>query len=1095
MNIEANNVIEFPLHKHSDSAIGHNSNPKVHAQESLVLKRVDSEAKKPDKKKSHNSGKRANANFNYAKPHYSLGKAFAKKGEWEQAISSYRQALDIDSHSAEIYQSLGEALVKNGELDEAVTAYQKSVEIQPYLWEVHHNLGDIWQGQVRLNDAVAAYCLAIEFKPDFCWSHNNLGDVLIKQEKWEEAIDAYQRAIELNPDFHWSHYNLGDVCVKLERWEEAIAAYREAIKLNPDLPLVHEKLAEALQSQSRFYADQAIDWYRQAIEQNSEDVELYHKALEIKPDDAELYLGLGKALAKQGEIDEAIVFYRMGLQVKPDHPQMLLELGKFVESQDLSQAISLYQRSLELNPKSYLPNLCLGNALTAANKCSEAIAHYYKAIDLAPDAAEVYCMLGNALSAQKNWDEAVKSYRQALKLKPTSLEFQECLELAILQHQTWEEVISKRVKEWYRTDAPEVSIIILNFNKSHLTVDCLKSIWSHTINFTYEIIVVDNGSNPSDFHKLAKFPGNFKLIRLEANRFFGEGNNIGFEHSQGKYVVFMNNDIVVTENWLPPLMEVLVHYPDAGCVGSKFVYPNGQLQEAGALLNADGSVIQLGKYQDPNDPEFNKQRIVDFCSAATILMRREIFEQVMGFDLCWEPAYYEDCDLSLKVEVLGLKTYYCPHSKVIHRENGTSSDSNLGLKLNNIVEINKTKFLNRWSKYLSSDRSEKTSLLNLLDRRAKPTTHSPQKGAKSKVIGLYTPYNLIPGGGERYLLSIAEALLKENEVYLIVPEKFSHLRLLTLGRALNLNLNNLRVCPLYELNQIPQLDLFVAMGNEITPPIQGLGRQNIFICQFPFPISSSELARRWSWLQGYERLVVYSMFARHFVCHYMNELQLPLRPVDIVHPPVDLTELERDCSIIPPKENVILNVGRFFTGAHCKRQDIMIQAFRNILKNSNVKAELHLVGSLHPEAEHRDYFLRLKELAQGLPVFFHLNASAEFLQSLYERTSIYWHATGIDVNPSTDPEKCEHFGITPVEAMSAGCIPVVVNKGGLPEIVERDRSGFCFETEQQLQEITTRILAEKNMPWVISMRAAAIERSHQYSKAKFANQWQQFLTE
>jgi GT2 family glycosyltransferase/Flp pilus assembly protein TadD len=340
MNSEANNVIEFPLHKHSDSAIGQDSNFKLHPQQSLVLKKVDSEAKKPDRKKSHNSGRMANSNFNYAKPYYSLGKAFAKKGEWEQAISSYRQALDIDSHSAEIYQSLGEALVKTGDLDEAVTAYQKAVEIQPDLWEVHHNLGDIWQGQGRLNEALAAYRLAVELNPDFCWSHNNLGDVLIKQEKWEEAVSAYKRAIELHPDFHWSHYNLADSLAKLEKWEEAIAAYRKAIKLQSDLPLVHEKLGVALQNQTRFYLEEAISLYGRAIQQNPEDVELYHKALELQPYNAELYLGLGNALARKGEKEEAIVFYRMGLHVRPDDAEITLHLAKCLQKNSgLFQAI------------------------------------------------------------------------------------------------------------------------------------------------------------------------------------------------------------------------------------------------------------------------------------------------------------------------------------------------------------------------------------------------------------------------------------------------------------------------------------------------------------------------------------------------------------------------------------------------------------------------------------------------------------------------------------------------------------------------------------------------------------------------------------
>jgi tetratricopeptide (TPR) repeat protein len=342
MNSETNNIIEFPFDNHSDSFLARQPIDNLLNPQSLALKTIYSEGDTKDRK-GHHSSSIVNAGFSYAKPHYSLGKAFAKKGEWDKAIGSYRQALDLDSNSAEIYHSLGDALVKNGELDEAVIIYQKATEIQPDLWEVHHNLGDIWQGQERLDEAVAAYRRAIELNPNFCWSHNNLGDVLIKQEMWEEAVEAYGRAIGLNPGFHWSHYNLADALVQLERWEDAIGAYRRAIQLKADLPLVHEKLGEVLQNQSRFYAEEAIGWYRQAIEQNPGDLELYHKALEIKPDDAELYLGLGNALARQGERDEAIVFYQMGLQVQPDHAGISKQLNSLLEKKTgLVRPIAFY---------------------------------------------------------------------------------------------------------------------------------------------------------------------------------------------------------------------------------------------------------------------------------------------------------------------------------------------------------------------------------------------------------------------------------------------------------------------------------------------------------------------------------------------------------------------------------------------------------------------------------------------------------------------------------------------------------------------------------------------------------------------------------
>ncbi|MEG4583871.1 tetratricopeptide repeat protein [Microcoleus sp. MOSTC5] len=323
------NIIAFPVKNSSDlSVLPHQEPPDFWPPKVVFSKRAVSESGEQDRKRDKHSDQSVEANFNAAKPHYSLGKALAKKGEWEKAISSYQKALNVDSNSAEIYHYLGDALVKNGELEEAVRVYQKAIELQPNLWEVHHNLGDMWQAQGRLDQAVVAYRLAIEFNPNFCWSNNNLGDSLIKQEKWKEAVQAYRNAIELNPDFHWSYYNLGEALVELERWEEAVVAYRRAIQLKSDLPFVYEKLGDALRNHSPLSAKEAISYYNQAIQENPDHIKLYHKALEVNPKDPKLYLGLGNALIKQGQRDGAIVFYQMGLQLKPGDFEIYLQLWK-----------------------------------------------------------------------------------------------------------------------------------------------------------------------------------------------------------------------------------------------------------------------------------------------------------------------------------------------------------------------------------------------------------------------------------------------------------------------------------------------------------------------------------------------------------------------------------------------------------------------------------------------------------------------------------------------------------------------------------------------------------------------------------------------
>jgi GT2 family glycosyltransferase/tetratricopeptide (TPR) repeat protein len=323
------NIIAFPpVNNPSHSSALSQQAPEILPPQLVSLKKVDSESGQQEKKRDKHFYGSVGANFNAAKPYYSLGKALAKKGECEKAIYSYRKALDIDSCSAEIYQSLGDTLVKTGELDEAVIVYHKAIQLQPTLWEVHHNLGDIWHAQEKLDEAVAAYRLAIKLNPDFSWSHNNLGDSLIKQEKWEAATQAYRSAIELNPDFHWSHYNLGEALVELERWEEAIGAYRRAIELNSELPCVYEKLGDALRNHNPLSAKEAISYYNQAIQENPDNIKLYHKALEVNPKDPKLYLGLGNALIKQGQRDGAIVFYQMGLQLQPGDFEIYLQLWK-----------------------------------------------------------------------------------------------------------------------------------------------------------------------------------------------------------------------------------------------------------------------------------------------------------------------------------------------------------------------------------------------------------------------------------------------------------------------------------------------------------------------------------------------------------------------------------------------------------------------------------------------------------------------------------------------------------------------------------------------------------------------------------------------
>ena len=162
------------------------------------------------------------------------------------------------------------------------------------------------------------------------------------------------------------------------------------------------------------------------------------------------------------------------------------------------------------------------------------------------------------------------------------------------------------------------------------------------------------------------------------------------------------------------------------------------------------------------------------------------------------------------------------------------------------------------------------------------------------------------------------------------------------------------------------------------------------------------------------------------------------------------------------KKNQICSVGRFFTLGHGKKQEIMIEAFKKICDQGLKKWELHLAGGLGSEPTSLEYAKELKTLSKNYPIFFHFNESREFIENLYLDSKIYWHAAGFGENPNKDPIKFEHFGITPIEAISAGCIPVLFNGGGLSEVVKLlnlDPQTYLFNNIDQLVNNTKKIIS------------------------------------
>ena len=247
--------------------------------------------------------------------------------------------------------------------------------------------------------------------------------------------------------------------------------------------------------------------------------------------------------------------------------------------------------------------------------------------------------------------------------------------------------------------SPMCSIVIPVLNKKDITLSCLKRLSNHQSTSTFEVIVVNNGSDTDTTTALRKVSG-ICLVDNESNLGFVGGCNKGAKSASGEILVFLNNDTLVEDNWLDELVLPL-NDEGIGLSGSKLIYPDGTLQEAGGVIFNDGSGNNYGKHDDAGSFNYNYITNVDYVSGASIAIKKSLFEQFTGFDKIYQPAYYEDTDLAFKVRDSGLRVVYTPYSVVVHIEGATSgTDTTSGFK--RYQEINRDKFVKRWKKTLSS---------------------------------------------------------------------------------------------------------------------------------------------------------------------------------------------------------------------------------------------------------------------------------------------------------------------------------------------------------------------------------------------------------
>lgn len=247
-----------------------------------------------------------------------------------------------------------------------------------------------------------------------------------------------------------------------------------------------------------------------------------------------------------------------------------------------------------------------------------------------------------------------------------------------------------------RFENPAVSVVIPVYNQIHYTYACLLSILENTQDVTYEIIIADDVSTDAT-KELSLYAENVVVCRNQTNQGFLRNCNNAAKAARGKYVMFLNNDTQVTPGWLSSLVTLIESDPTIGMVGSKLVYPDGRLQEAGGIIWSDGSGWNYGRLDNPDKPEYNYVKDVDYISGAAILLSVELWKQIGGFDDRFAPAYCEDSDLAFEVRKAGYRVVYQPLSKVIHFEGVSNGTDVNGTGLKRYQVENSKKLKEKWA--------------------------------------------------------------------------------------------------------------------------------------------------------------------------------------------------------------------------------------------------------------------------------------------------------------------------------------------------------------------------------------------------------------
>lgn len=354
-------------------------------------------------------------------------------------------------------------------------------------------------------------------------------------------------------------------------------------------------------------------------------------------------------------------------------------------------------------------------------------------------------------------------------------------------------------------------------------------------------------------------------------------------------------------------------------------------------------------------------------------------------------------------------------------------------------------------------------------------------------VGIFDPYLDDLGGGEKYMIKISQCLAENNDVYIFWDKqedlnKLKERFLFDFSKIkVAKNIFSKEISRFTRFKESKKYDAIIVLSNGSIPLVFS---KKLFI-HFQQPLNIKINLSTKLKIKRVETFFCNSYFTKFYID---KSFGINSR---VLYPPVELNPKS------VKKENIILHVGRFRVRnvladgvpVDFKKQAFLIEVFKKMVKNGLKNWNFLLAISVNENQ--KGLFEKLTKTAEGFPIEFLVNKNNSQLWDIYSKAKIYWHASGFGENLEIHPEYAEHFGISTVEAMGAGAVPVVINAGGQKEIVNDGKNGFLWNTLDELIDKTKILIRDQNL-WN-RMSNEARKRAKFFAGSRFCSDLRKIL--